>query len=1681
MKAKKKVRKLNKISIVIVLVLFIVVTTIIIYAKNIQPTSEATTETISVTYKVGDGMCIDSDGNVLETESVTYSETIYDSGTQGTNDYTDNKIILRTSSELGFTHESTTYNDLEYEMVLTGWKLTSVTQNGTVITTYVEPENQNYADPTDAAKDIDTVYAQNGWYIVPDGVTSITVEAVYGRAIYIRSPYDTMYYDEYHIFYYGENDDGTTSLDGTATAYSSDSNYGTSEDDAVATLKRAYELIDSDSNATVYDTVIVLCGDLYEINYRTSGKSYIDSAAEENYQAYSNTSWGYNTSTTKPMTITSLSSITGDSNDRYNLYMKAQGYDFYFYSSVVMDDVQICSLSTSQIQDIHGTSVGVSTYTRSRQLYLYGEGISFETTENTTSDGSTNIWLYKGNHFKLNGGKYGVQWKYSNSNYTLNEGTYIQIGGLAYMTFVSNGVYANSTTSEYIYTNPPKIIVTGGSFSTGIYGTSYVAGGSVKGDVYIYISGGYIANIYGGGNGSVYANGSENGNVNILIYGGTIGTIYGGGQYYTSTISGDVNINIENATITGNIYGGGKGGKINGSVNLSIDNCNISGTVFGGGLGLTDTVTMTVAMKQTADSTYETTISSFNTVAASVGTVNWDEAPIGFPIYDTENTLVVTRRYHSASYSSAQITLREYEVTSMLTLSEVYGNVNLDIANSSISGDVYGGGSIAIVYGDIDLNISNSTVGGNIYGGGDGVTTPSTVTLYKPINSDDYTQLLDPSTNGTQNDSNTSIGSFTWTNDVGILTYFAGIYDGANAVVYNEDGTTTSFDTIVATYGEEAKAVIDTYGTSKLVYSADRDNLGMVDGNITLTITDVSLESDASVYGGGNNGTTNGSTTIIISNTDFDTLFGGGNSGDVNENCNITVNNSEISTIYGGSNAGDVEGDCNIEIVNATITTLYGGGNSGNISGSCSNEITNSTIGTIYGGSNEGNVDGETSVIVNSGTYENIFGGGNLGYVTGNTTVIVGNESDLGVTVTGLVYGGGKGYDEDGDGDASDFTTVYGTSEVTIQGINTNVENYGSIKLGMVEGDVNVTFLNYWTGNGTAKYKTMNGIDRATTVTFTNSYVLLENVNSDGELEGISDIVNLIIPDGSGLKISADGEISGNFEGGGELYFDSRVCLTVGGDLSGVTTLVLNPLIEEDENLIKGGIEYPYMIVEGTVEDGADLVSGSSKYVILNDVVEEATYYYIEKDVVISGEITITSVNVADKIYNGEVTNASDVNIYGYGTYTTEIDIDYSVSTDEETLENYENLSREFVIKSSLDNVATVIPAGTSIVLIYDGEYYFYNAKSDITEVALAEFTNISGESFSEIANIKTADGVTIEENETTELTNYFYTETYRLILDFENSVSQLLSGYYYMAIEISDSEESLEDEETENATNVVQIYNREYSYDYELSKAEYENNETVEISGTLSLSSTPNEEEQSEKDLHAKIELLDSEENVVEIPIGTVISVNENECTVFGQSANSLIIENLSNDEISKSLDISINMKNVISQNLLDAGEYTVKVEFVLAQNGYIENTVQGTETVSIALIIYESGNYGINASVDISENSNMQLIESGTEESKTITLEYNVETLEDVYVKIETLEKTGVFTYEETDESDLISVKIGEAEVLTYSLEESGNIEITAEFSSKIDVGTYRIYFELYDKYGTKLTEDFVGFIVK
>ena len=890
--------KLKKFWIFTAILTVVIATCIIVVTNKYVPASKAeekSAKSITVTYKAGIG----------EGEDVVVNQTLCDSQTQGSNDYTDGKIVLYRNgkNEVNFSAEQVEYNKVMYDRILTGWKLTSVIKDGTEITEFIEPENQNYADRTNANKDIGTVYAQEGWYIVPDGVTAITVEAVYARAIYIRSPFDKMYYDEVHCFYYGENDDKTTTLAGTAVAKSSDNNDGSTVEKAVSTLKRAYSLMTESSDLTVYDTAFVLCGDMYEINY-VSGYSKYATGTGGTYTNYSNRYFGYNSSYTKPVIITNIN------ENYYKFYTITQSYDFTNYSSLRMDNLYLAVLPTSNLKKVHSEiSAAINTYAISRQ-FNFASTTTYETTETLKTESAYRQIRYSNmKSMKLNGGYWNPVQNYGTADYTLNKSNYVYIGGNAIISYITTGACYNGTNKENYITNPTKFIVTGGQITQGIYGTSYVHDGSVKGDVYIFISGGYIANIYGGGNGSVYANGDENGNVNINIRGGKLGNIYGGGYYYTSKIVGDINITIKNAKIVGNIYGGGKGGQVYGNINLNISESELSGNVYGGGVGLTDSVGYLTLEK--TGSSFQTAKDNYNNSVSSIGTVKWEEALNGFPSYNQKTAEIIARKYHHYSIANGTNYLHEYGTKYFLSLANVGKDVNVNIENSTIEKNVYGGASIGLVEGNVKLNLKNTNVKGNVYGGGDGKTTPATVALYSPIQ--DYKELT-----STGQDNNTKIGNFTWTSDEEILTYFKGIYDGKNKVIYNSDNTTTAFSEL----SEEAQAVAAKYGTKQLVYSSDVEKLGFVEGDITVNIDGGTYSS--TIYGGGNNGQVKGNVTFEVNNVPSNqNIYAGGNTGNVEKSTTLTINSGTYNNVFGGGYSGTVLGESKVIINKGTYANIF--------------------------------------------------------------------------------------------------------------------------------------------------------------------------------------------------------------------------------------------------------------------------------------------------------------------------------------------------------------------------------------------------------------------------------------------------------------------------------------------------------------------------------------------------------------------------------------------------------------------------------------------------------------------------------------------------------------------------------------------------------------------------------------
>ena len=1073
-----KIKKvISKIFLLLILFLFVLVYFVTDYTvKTITYEPRVVPSSITVTYTSGEGQ-----GN-----DVVVQQDLLSSRTKGTNDYTDYKIIFARNNAttnvgttndvnnvtINFSHENDSNG---YSYILTGWKLIEVVtnKNGTpeVHNEFVKPENENYVNPSDVNKDINRIYAQEGWYIVPNYVTSIVVEAVYGRAIYVRSPYDKMIYNEYHCFAYGENilpdssvvrsesapDDKKTQT--VAVEKSSDSNTGKTPNDAVSTIKRVYQLIANNSSNTVYDNVVVLCGDLYEINRRSTGANYVIPGSKDGtYQNYSSGSFGYNSSTHKHMTVTSM-------NGTQKLYLCSNTNDINLYSSLRLDNVTLEKITNGvEKLDLIDDKITVSTYQIAGRFGVQTLGNSLEITETTKSNlGTQFIWARKASKIIVNNGAWHLFANWAKTDTVNNEEAYFLVGGLSTFSRLCNSIGQDvvPTTPAY-FTNPITINITGGKIVE-LYGTPQKENLNTKGDAYIYVSGGYIQNFYGGKEGSTFANGDEKGDINIITYGGIIDILYGAGQRYTSNISGDVNISLSNTTVNGNIYGAGKGGTVSSSINFTINNCIIKGEFFGAGQGLTDTISY---IKQWSSAPvingHAAAVTNYNKTAVSQNLPLWEEAPVGFPSYDAENAQINTRYIHSKTEAEGNINLFLNGSKASLTLSNVSGDVNVVINNSTLNKNVYGGGSISTVSGNVSLTLNNCQVGKDLYGGGDGVTNPGGVTLYKPIPQGSYSVI---SSKG--EDKPISIGVFNWMNDVNILTYFKGIYDGENKVVYNDDGTTIPFSEL----SNEAQKLIAKYGNNKLIYSANIEKLGMIYGNVSLAVNDTVIKGI--VYGGGNKGVVEGNTqvtvngeaqitnvfagsnqanvggtsTLIINDGKVTNAFGGNNlSGEISEGIITQINGGEIESVYGGGNEADTKLDTSVIVKGGKITSLYGGGNNAKAKNSrveISEEVGQTEITNLYGGGYAKDIEGNSEVIIHIGTIkESVYGGGYEGHIQGNTKIEINNGSIKNI------YGGGfQG-------------AVYKDSKITVNEGNIEENIYGGGYAGNIIGSSEIKINN---------------------------------------------------------------------------------------------------------------------------------------------------------------------------------------------------------------------------------------------------------------------------------------------------------------------------------------------------------------------------------------------------------------------------------------------------------------------------------------------------------------------------------------------------------------------------------------------------------------------------------------------
>ena len=1246
-------------------------------------------------------------------------------------------------------------------------------------------------------------------------------------------------------------------------------------------------------------------------------------------------------------------------------------------------------------------------YTGSKGSNLGNAGLDILTNTRLTVKSGTWTTAY--------GGSYGLEVGRAVNTYgkTENNASVVNIYGGTYTSGVGMGHEGASAHNSYVY-------VYGGTFAT-VHGSGLGSSGAMKGSgiTNVLITGEntvVTGNVLGGS-----TNGSHTGDINLVIKNGDIrNTIYGGNS--KTMVTGSIKILITGGKMK-SITGGCQTGSITGTVSVHITGGTITGDIYASGqggtqedttqyfVGATDDGTTNAQILNSADPrlnilvTGDTSVDA-NVIQSSVKVVNSSATQ-----HHNDNTYTIG----ADTYYYPQIYSADY---SHLLAGHVRGTYKQHGPTQYTVQRRTSFLSLATVQG-VELNITGGTIKGNIYGGGKVAVVEGDVSI---------------------NISNANITGNIFGGGDGSYEPTVNLYTATSASTYKTEKYTwkgsETFD--ISQYDTVKNIPIDM--ENKYIYSPTYDYMGGVNGNVYLTIDEASVIT-GTVYGGGNEGLVTGSVNMNISNA------------------TVTKN------IYGGGNVGHVTNGIEIIANNAEIAKLFGGGYSGKVGGSVSLNIDDSQINELFGGGYSGIVEGDTSVIINSGNYTNVFGGCDQAVVKGNTLVNVGNDENLFIDISGVVYGGGRGVDADSDGDASDFCTVEGKSEVTIKGMNTVVQNYGSTKLGSVSGDVNVTFDTYRKNNSTNPYVTMNGIDRATVVSLINSYIALENIGENGEKEGIKNIGTLNVPAGSGLKVTANGEISRDFNGGGSFYLNSRVSLIVGGNITGETELVINPQISQEEDnidsplIIKGTLAYPYLIVKGDSNE-ANIVCNDVRYAdksryYYGDVSNvTAGYFYLESDIAIYEQIHQDLVSKELINYTedaGTWGNEEKVEIRQDGIFTTNMNLIYNFAVDNSDTNSYRNLGRYLVIKeSSMDGEMQSFPAGAIITMIADGEYYKYTLQEAMQEVPLDEFVYMEDRSikYDEVKNILD-DQNTILEGKTSKSVIYSRTEGFRFVIDLTYTEKLLPTETYivYLNIKNDEIDSSALDLLSENIIEVkpmrkyvVTVNSEEKNY---LEKCNILVDVGLEIEG---LDPIENDEFLGFP-LYSRVTLKDKEGNAISLPANTLITIENSSVPVDGGVGRVELVDSLSRSSYNKQINVNIDMTNIADYSF-KVGKYEVTFDTIL-KNSISQKTID-SQSIEINIVRPEGGNILIESTA--SNLNGEGVLEPSGSTTETLKIKY-YGNIESPYVKVK------------VQGSDINIIKNGAEKIedLIEDAEKTVNIDL-----NKLGTGEHKVMFELYDKEG-------------
>ena len=1100
--------------------------------KRFDPSTKAWKNRVDASGNWGKDMAPDTEGQKLGTITVTINGGDHYSGSGSktrsipitamdteNNDYCYGKIQLPYYNEIFGDPDANTweakYGGNYKAHVVTGWDIAG----GSAATDYNFADRNSYSG---------RVFAQGGYFYVPNGVTSITITAHWADAVYLCNKDYSI--DRVNVAAGGKESNGS---DAAKTAkYGSPFNPAgtiptTFQGQTVyTTIKEAIGALSTTSNGKdVYNQAIVLIGNVQLRNHSSV--------------------YGKTQGNTIPFTL--MSADLDFDNEPDNCL------ELQFRNDIDRPGIQPIRFDFLPVPEL-GLAI------RTNKL-AYAIGIMiplghFEITE--TAFMHTTQFEYDGDVARtgkspviINGGEHEMFTKRKQrSDATQRDRTsYFLLGGNAWVHRFAPGAHPNTGDKPSIYKCPVNVI--GGEvkelYLSGLYRPE-LAIPNDQGNPICYIDGGKFGTVAGAGYDKIA------GNVTFIINHSLIGEFYGGGINGTNPIGGYIDVTINNSLVD-KYCGGPKVGNMSGKTVTTHATGTTFGVFYGGGNGgnsyyrqLQRDGDMASSHIGTWDDKEKYNWNGFTPVAT-----NYDD---GSEAGQTNKTKIDNKGYH-AEYEfevfnqsnglTDEITQRGFIKWIQFGITTT-GNVESTLNNCKVLGNFYGGGNLASVSGNVTSTLNNTQVNGNAFGAGYSAAIPT----FQVHDKDNKT--------------------FPSINDAGVITdgyipYDSRVFEWTNDL----NGKTEAQRKADPTYQKDGKWYCYTWNSL--------ENLGVVTGNVTLNIEGNTLvmgivtenndtTQSGGVFGGGDASGVNGDTEVNIDASDqksgytYNTYnaFGGGNKADVGGSVTVNMKQGIVNhDIYGGgalahtninnsSNTTD-----NVTAVNLTGGIVNGdvyGGGLGRLAGNdiqavaalVEGDVTVTLDGTsmqstssIFGGNNIngtplGQITVEIKKTVNTGQDYDVaavFGGGNMAAYTptvATTAPIVivdtcssnsirdlyggGNSATVpatNVTIRGgtfdRVFAGGKGHDAVVTGNTIlNFLRGNVEHDVYGGGMQGSVAGSVTVNIGQANGSTAVNIGNDVYGGGALANTNTGNID-ADTIT-TDRYVTEVNLYPNAKISG---------------------------------------------------------------------------------------------------------------------------------------------------------------------------------------------------------------------------------------------------------------------------------------------------------------------------------------------------------------------------------------------------------------------------------------------------------------------------------------------------------------------------------------------------------------------------------------------------